>query len=462
MVVVHFQEPMISMSNAIILQSETLHYMAPLYLCERTNISDAITKQNFPIVFSRVPLIESCVICTLPMESDLVRIKACTHVFHKSCLAGVEVNLDPQCPKCNQPFDSSSPVNFSGKMIVNSIEDICPGFGIWTKTIKIDYIFYGGKNHLNRMSFLPKNEAGFQLLRRLEYAWMHGILFSIKSSPTKSLHLSSPIQQKSDLHGGGPRGFPDPKFIQQCNNELTAQGVPLKISKEKFVFPKIIDYTMSSSRNLVDSQINCVEDLNIIPVAASAPMWYLDDCLICSDTLFQSPSVQINSCGHYVHESCLEKHLRRELKCPTCRTNVSEPQGKGPSGSMTIKLISTICPGYKSQTIQITYHIPAGTQLEYHENPGAPYPSIERTAYIPNTEEGRALLLRLKYAWNHGLTFLIGTSQASGKPNSVTWSSIEHKTTLQGGPYGFPDQGYIRKCNETLDKLRVPDAKSLK
>jgi deltex len=447
-------------SNQEILQEETLNYTAPLRLCERTNISDVITKQTFPIVFSKAPLVENCIICKLPLESEVVRIKSCTHIFHKSCFEGLVEN-EPRCPSCSKPVGPPPEIKFTGKMIVNSIEDICPGFGVWTKTIKIDYSFYGENISLNRMSFLPKNEEGLKLLRRLEYAWLHGMLFSVQKLPLSELRLYSPIPEKSALHGGGTRGFPDSKYLQQCNDLLTCQGVPLSMPKEKFNFPKTFYYS-SPTRTPASNLTNHVEDLNIIPVAASAPMWYLDDCFMCSDTLFKSPCVQINSCGHYFHQSCLEKILHRELKCPECRTNISDPQGKGPSGIMTIKTISDICPGYQSQTIQITYRIPAGTQLEYHDNPGEPYPSTRRIAYIPNTKEGRALLLRLKYAWNHGMIFIIGTSLTTGKANAVTWSTIEHKTSLHGGRYGFPDADYIEKCNNILDKLRVPDSKALR
>ena len=39
-------------------------------------------------------------------------------------------------------------------------------------------------------------------------------------------------------------------------------------------------------------------------------------------------------------------------------------------------------------------------------------------------------------------------------------TSIHHKTSLHGGPHGFPDPGYMYNCHESLDALYVPDAKS--
>jgi len=39
----------------------------------------------------------------------------------------------------------------------------------------------------------------------------------------------------------------------------------------------------------------------------------------------------------------------------------------------------------------------------------------------------------------------VGTSQTTGKKNVVCWSSIPHKTRLNGGPvrHGYPDPTYF-------------------
>ena len=140
------------------------------------------------------------------------------------------------------------------------------------------------------------------------------------------------------------------------------------------------------------------------------------------------------------------------------------PQGTMPSGKMTICYEpSTTCQGFGPGTIQITYSIKSGLQKSYHANPGVYHESTERTAYLPHNSDGQALLKRLKFAFMHGLTFTVGTSQTSNKPNQVTWSSIYHKTSLSGGQsaYGFPDPDFFWICNSVLDGIGVPAAGEL-
>ena len=104
---------------------------------------------------------------------------------------------------------------------------------------------------------------------------------------------------------------------------------------------------------------------------------------------------------------------------------------------------------------------------QYHDHPGTPFAGTNRTAYLPNNEEGCHLLTRLKYAWNRGLIFTVGTSLTTQQRNVVTWASIPHKTSLQRGgtaygaqsnPHAFPDPNYLTNCHDTLDAHGVPDA----
>jgi deltex-like protein len=124
---------------------------------------------------------------------------------------------------------------------------------------------------------------------------------------------------------------------------------------------------------------------------------------------------------------------------------------------MTITTSSLNCSGFEDdETIVIRYSIPNGTQMAYHPFPGRPFQGGIRQAYLPNNEDGRKLLERLKLAWMLGLTFTIGTSLTSGRSHVVTWASIHHKTKTSGGSHGFPDPAYFSNCNEELDSLGVP------
>mmetsp|Transcript_9325 Transcript_9325/g.8961 ORF Transcript_9325/g.8961 Transcript_9325/m.8961 type:complete len:681 (-) Transcript_9325:226-2268(-) len=192
-------------------------------------------------------------------------------------------------------------------------------------------------------------------------------------------------------------------------------------------------------------------------------------CPICMENLIDSNVTTTNNavasmavCAHQFHRPCIEQSLRRSHSCPVCRKNIREPQGISPSGIMTITVSSKTCSGFEScrQSIGISYNLPNGIQKAYHENPGQHYTGSKRQAFLPNNEEGRKLLERLKYSWLKGLTFRVGTSLTTGRSNCIVWSSIHHKTSRTGGllAHGFPDNRYFTSCNEKLNSLGVPPA----
>jgi len=183
------------------------------------------------------------------------------------------------------------------------------------------------------------------------------------------------------------------------------------------------------------------------------------ECVICLDSLEMESLVSLQ-CGHSFHRKCIHRALMANPVCPTCRSSVGEPQGKSPSGTMTIMNDPRRCDGAK-KSIVITYDIPAGVQLEYHEHPGKRHGRKLASAYLPDNSQGRQLLKRLKFAFSHGLTFTVGTSLTTGVADSCTWASIHHKTSLSEGAHGYPDSNYFCNCNAELDTLGVPSASKL-
>jgi deltex-like protein len=184
-----------------------------------------------------------------------------------------------------------------------------------------------------------------------------------------------------------------------------------------------------------------------------------DECPICMEAL-DTFLVKVTVCGHIYHRECIENSLKVSSRCPICRRSIKNPQGQSPSGSMTISstgLSFLRCKGFEDdETIVIEYDIPCGYQKAYHPSPGHSFRGGRRTAYLPNNEDGRNLLERLKLAWMLGMTFTVGESLSSGRSNVVTWASIHHKTSTSGGSHGFPDPAYFFNCNEELDSLGVP------
>ena len=192
----------------------------------------------------------------------------------------------------------------------------------------------------------------------------------------------------------------------------------------------------------------------------------LSDCAICLCKMEAGKDVvkiNVPGCNHIFHGECIQNAIKMKPNCPICRTRLSEPRGTSPSGTMTITSTSLVCAGFEtdsSGTFEIKYEMHSNYQKAYHPNPGVLYLGTERTAYLPKNDKGESLLKRLKYAWKRGLTFTVGTSLTTGKANSITWSSIHHKTSPYGGVnyHGFPDAGYFINCNAELDSLGVPKA----
>jgi deltex-like protein len=310
-----------------------------------------------------------------------------------------------------------------------------------------------------RVAYLPNDDQGRHLLVRLKSAWTLGLIFTVGTSLStgkRNVVTWSTIQHKTSLHSG-PFGYPDPGYVPKCNASLNTLHVP--DPKRHTVQKECISYV---------APLSMVTSWTIADALRPPPTANVDgDCTICFDSLAHHQHnggglEMIQGCKHIFHGSCIQRCLALDPKCPSCRQPVGEPQGRSPSGTMSIALppapTRTDRPGHKVKAITITYEIPSGTQLSYHENPGTFYTGTTRVAYLPDTPEGRQLLTRLKYAWTHGLIFRVDTSLTTGAHNVVTWASIHHKTSLSEGPHGFPDPNYFDNCNGSLDALFVPDA----
>ena len=83
-------------------------------------------------------------------------------------------------------------------------------------------------------------------------------------------------------------------------------------------------------------------------------------------------------------------------------------------------------------TIIIEYNFPSGIQGQDHPNPGVRFQGTKRTAYLPDTQEGREVLQLLKRAFDARLVFTVGASNA----NQIAWNGIQHKTSIKGGVTG--------------------------
>eukprot|EP00386_Alphamonas_edax_P001220 GDKI01003540.1.p1 GENE.GDKI01003540.1~~GDKI01003540.1.p1 ORF type:complete len:499 (-),score=134.82 GDKI01003540.1:205-1701(-) len=167
---------------------------------------------------------------------------------------------------------------------------------------------------------------------------------------------------------------------------------------------------------------------------------------------------------HYFHRGCILDYAKHAASkggfcCPVCKTMQIQGRGDCPRGTMTWQTYAPHnpegirCAGNESfGTILITYTLPNGLQGPHHSTPGAPYKGATRTAYIPDTLQGRVMLKLLVKAFERGHTFTIGQSVTTGRENQVVWASIHHKTRMEGGEvqHGWPDPSYFERLEAEL------------
>ena len=159
--------------------------------------------------------------------------------------------------------------------------------------------------------------------------------------------------------------------------------------------------------------------------------------MICLDKI-KPKDLKKLECGHKFCCECIDNYFRTVKQvCPICQRVYAIVDGLQPSnGTMKWKVLNMSLPGYDSSvgTIEIVYSIPSGLQNAQHPNPGRPYHGCVRTAYLPDTSEGRRVRDLLKRAFDHRLVFTIGQSRTTGANDCVTWNDIHHKTSIHGGP----------------------------
>jgi deltex-like protein len=182
-----------------------------------------------------------CPICLDKLFTEAsVEISICRHAFHRACIIDALNHID-KCPICRKPISGKpqgkSP---SGRMKVDILyTSVCPGFN-GCNTISIVYDLPSGVqtnyhespgeeyHGTSRIAYLPNNLQGKLLLKRLKYAFRHGLTFQVGTSLTsgrKNQITWTSIHHKTSLYRG-THGFPDPDYISNCNSSLDALNVP--------------------------------------------------------------------------------------------------------------------------------------------------------------------------------------------------------------------------------------------
>jgi deltex-like protein len=180
-------------------------------------------------------------------------------------------------------------------------------------------------------------------------------------------------------------------------------------------------------------------------------------CVICCDDFGDTRSVvHLSQCGtHYFHENCIAASFKPGfISCPVCQTIYGIRTGTQPKGTMKHTTSSSEkLAGYeKYGCITINYNFKDGIQEAHHPSPGSTYAGTSRTAYLPDSPEGRNVLKLLQLAFERQLVFTIGTSVTTGASNCVIWNGIHHKTSQAGGStnFGYPDETYLARVSDEL------------
>lgn len=223
------------------------------------------------------------------------------------------------------------------------------------------------------------------------------------------------------------------KFIYIVNNDTNVLDVVNKVIKEQLK-PQVKPLQVKSEHATKKTETE-------------------ENCVICMDTI--STPEKLDKCGHTFCKQCINDYFKNVKKvCPVCNYVYGVTQGQQPTGTMNHTIINKSLSGFDphSKTIKINYNFPSGTQASDHPHPGRPYGGTQRTAYLPDTQEGKRVLSLLQKAFDYKLIFTIGQSRTTGQDDVVTWNDIHHKTSIDGGSfqYGYPDPTYLNRVVQEL------------
>ena len=159
------------------------------------------------------------------------------------------------------------------------------------------------------------------------------------------------------------------------------------------------------------------------------------------------PVVLLPCSHHFNRDTLLQCFESAGGKCPICSYKFPLP-GPQPSGTLEVKVDDEDCAGHRGVgTIVLDYGFPPGTQLAQHKRPGESYEGCRRTAYIPNTPEGRKAADLLKKVFLAGKMFMVGDSVTSSKKNQTVYAGVHIKTKRKGGAenHGWPDPTWFER-----------------
>ncbi|NXN34021.1 DTX3L ligase, partial [Nycticryphes semicollaris] len=239
--------------------------------------------------------------------------------------------------------------------------------------------------------------------------------------------------------------------LQKKEDKLILSGLPKHLyAAEKHIVNLLNteDSTQTKSRTPLSSDLSYQEatgasekkynsrQSNTLPSEGQSRVKAEEDkdaCPICMERIEEKEI--LTKCKHAFCKSCIKQAMTYKQACPVCNTIYGVLEGNQPDGIMSYRTVASPLPDYSNcGTIEITYSMHGGIQTSNHPNPGKPYSSISRRAYLPDNKEGREILQLLKRAFKQKLIFTVGQSRTTGAGDVITWNDIHHKTSMFGGP----------------------------
>lgn len=186
--------------------------------------------------------------------------------------------------------------------------------------------------------------------------------------------------------------------------------------------------------------------------------WSGEQCGLCLNEFEEGDRViKLNECkGHYFHKDCelgttIGQYIEQKKKCPVCAYFYGLVLGDMPRGTMTVTKSAAHLPGHPTcGQIYIEFQFPGGTQGPEHYQPGRPYSSDHRVAYLPDNKDGNDVLCMYQQAWDQRMLFTVGYSLTRQQHGVVIYNGIHMKTSASGGQHshGWPDETYFDRVKD--------------
>ena len=162
---------------------------------------------------------------------DVILLENCVdHFFHIECLNNLMGDKNNfKCPICSKIYGTLIGDMPEGTFYAYITPDRCSGYTC--DTIVINYYFKNGQNYTGttRVSYLPNNKEGREVLALLKVAFDRKLTFTVGTSVTtgrKNTVVWNGIHHKTSLFGEPTRfGYPDKSYFNRVKEELAAKGV---------------------------------------------------------------------------------------------------------------------------------------------------------------------------------------------------------------------------------------------